>query len=304
MAGISFSVVEIATATPRMLMNLSNLVAIAIVALIPFSLEAVPVDPPVRVQGVAALTRVMRAAVPELRESGIEVQIGQDCGNSQAIAAVGTGEIDVALLGRILTAEDRASYPDREFEQQEIGAQAVVLLVSRLVWESGVHALKRAQVAALYSGHVESWKELGGLDRAPKFFEPAHGNGIWEMFASWLFGDLRKAPAVPWDVVKNGADAQSSVEFHSGAITVASARWADQRTAFPLALIDDSGTAIEPTIANITSGKYPLARPAFLAVSERPTGNKRKLLEFFRSEKGHAVVTANDLLPITALQKP
>jgi phosphate transport system substrate-binding protein len=285
-------------------MKLLSFVAIA--ACVSASTLALPsrADEPVRVQGVANLMRVVKAAVPQLHDLGIEIKFGEECGNGQAIAALGNSEIDVALLGRSLTAEDRASYPDKSFEEQQVGEQVVVLLVSRAIWESGVRALKRAQVAELYEGRVESWKQLGGANRSPKFFESAHGRGVWEIFASWLFGDLRKAPAVAWDVVADGAEAQNAVQFNSGGIAAASLRWADRREVFPLAIIDESGAAIEPTSANVAAGKYPLARPAFFAVGDKPAGNKRKLLEFFRSEQGQAIVAGNDLLPVTTLKQP
>ncbi len=253
---------------------------------------------PVRVQGVAALTRLLKGAALPLREQGIEIKVGEETSNTQAAAALGAGEIDLALLGRALTAEERASHPERRFEEFQVGAQTIVLLVSRQIWESGVRALTREQVAELYEGRATSWKQFGGEERAAKFFEPAHGQGVWEIFAAWLYGDIRKAPAVPWEIVADGREAQTAVQFHSGAISVAAARWADQRDVFPLAIIDDSGEAIEPTPANVAAGKYPLTRPAFVAVGDKPTGNKRKTIEFLRSEKGQAIVADNDLIPV------
>lgn len=255
-------------------------------------------------QGIAPVTHVLKAAAAPLREQGIELKIGNDCSNAQAAAALGAGEIDLALLSRVLTAEERASYPERRFEEYQIGTQTIVLLVSREIWESGVRAVKREQVAELYEGRVSTWKAFGGEDRSTKFFEPAHGQGVWEVFAAWLYGDVRKAPAVPWEVVADGREAQTAVQFHSGAISVAAERWADRRDVFALAIIDDSGEAIEPTPANVAAGKYPLARPAYVAVGSKPTGNKRKTIEFLRSEKGQAVVLENDFLPVDALKKP
>jgi phosphate transport system substrate-binding protein len=261
-------------------------------------------DPPVRVQGVATLSRVVKAALPELRQMGIEVKIGEDCGNAQALAALANDEIDLALLGRALTAEDRANYPEKPLDELKIGAQTIVILVSRTVWESGVKALKREQIAELYEGRVETWKHFGGEDRSAKFFEPAHGQGIWEMFAGWLYGDVRKAPAVTWSIVADGAEAQNAVQFFSGGASVAAARWADHREVFPLAIVDDAGVAIEPTPANVASGKYPLSRTTYIVTGDRPAGNRRKVIEFFRSEKGQAVVAGSDLLPVGAVSGP
>jgi len=254
-------------------------------------------DTPVRVQGIAAVSRVLKSAVPQLHEMGIEVKVLEECGNTQAIAALGNSEIDIALLGRLLTAEERATYPDRTFEETKIATQTVVVLVPRTVWESGVRALKREQVAALYEGKIERWKEFGGEERSAKFFEPQHGQGVWEIFVTWLYGDVRKAPAVRWEVIPNGLDAQNAVQFHSGGAAVAAPRWADRKEVFPLAIIDDSGKTVEATPENVASGRYPMSRPAYVAVGSKAAGERRKVLEFLMSEKGQALIANSDLVP-------
>ncbi len=255
-------------------------------------------------QGSPIVARVMTSAMPQLREKGIEIKISNEGSNSQAIAALGAGEIDVAMLTRALTVDESAAFPERQFEAHRIGTQVTALLVQRVVWESGVRALKRAQVGALYEGRLQNWKEVGGEDREVKFFEIAHGLGLWEMFANWVYGDVRKAPAVKWDVVENSADAATAVQFNSGAISVAALMRADRREVFPLALIDDAGVASEPTPANIAAGGYPLVRPAYVIFGDKPTGQKRKVLEFLLSEKGQEIVAASDLLPLAAVPKP
>lgn len=261
-------------------------------------------DSVVRVQGVGVLSRILKAAAPELQKMGIEIKVAEECSSTQAIAAVGADAIDLALLGRAMTVDERAAYPDKDFHQVQMGAQTIAVLVSREIWESGVKALSQQQVADLYEGKVDSWKQLGGEERTPKFFEAAHGNGVWEIFATWLYGDMKKAPAVPWEVVKDGAAAQNAVQFRSGAVSVAPLRWADRREVFPLGIIAESGEVIEPTPVNVAARKYPLSRPAIVVSGDRPTGAKRKTMEFLSSEKGQALIAENDLLPLAALKQP
>lgn len=277
---------------------LSAVASLGIVAL------PVRADPPVRVQGIASVSRVFKAAAADLRQMGIEIKIGEDCGNTQALAALGNGEIDLALLGRPLTGGDHANYPEKPIEELKIGTQTIAVLVSRPVWESGVRALSREQIVELYEGRAETWKQFGGETRSTKFFEPAHGHGIWETFVTWLYGDLRKAPAVSWEIVADGSQAQTAVEFSGGAASVAAVRWADHREVFPLAIVDDSGAAVEPTPANVAAGKYPMSRPAYVVFGRRPAGNRRKVLEYLQSEKGRAVIAASDLLPVAPAQEP
>jgi phosphate transport system substrate-binding protein len=259
---------------------------------------------PVRIRGVSALSRVLKAAGPQLREMGVEIKVGEDCNNAQALEALGNNQVDIALMGRHLTSEDRAAYPDKSFQETKIGTQTLALLVPRSTWESGVRALKKDQIMKLYEGKIGTWQELGGENRSTKFFEPAHGNGVWEIFVGWLYGDTRKAPAVRWEVVNSGAEAQNAVQFFSGATTVAAVRWADGKDVFPVAIINESGVAVEPTAANIAAGTYPLTRPVYAVVGLRPAANRRKVLEFLLSEKGRELVVNSDLLPVAPAPAP
>jgi len=259
-------------------------------------------DPPIRIQATPSLMALAKDLVRPMREQGIEIKVVEEAGNSQVIADLSGGVIDAALITRPLSIDERVSSPAHHFIETPVGVHAVAVVVSRPVWESGVRALKREQLIDAYESRVRSWKELGGEDRPLLFFEPAHDRGPWEIFANWLYGDIHKAPAVPWQIVADGADTQTTLQFASGAISVAELRWADHKDLFPLALIDDSGKRIEPTLANIATGVYPLTRPVILAFAKEPATQRRKLLEFLLSEKGQSLVAAHDFLAQSALK--
>jgi phosphate transport system substrate-binding protein len=259
---------------------------------------------PIRIQATPSLMPLAKDLVRPLRAEGIEIKVLEDAGNGQVIAGLGEGQIDAALITRPLNVDERYSFPARHFLEKSLGVQAVAVVVSRAVWDSGVHALKRGQIIDAYENRARNWKDLGGEDRPVLFFEPAHDRGPWEIFASWLYGDIHKAPAVAWQVVADGSDTQTTLQFASGAISVAGVHWADRKDVFPLALIDDSGKAIEPTAANIASGAYPLTRPVIIAFGNDPTTEKKKFLDFLLSEKGQSIVAAHDFLPQSALSAP
>lgn len=268
------------------------------------SVSPIRAEPAIRIQGSPVVSPVLKAAIPALHSVGIEIKVLEDVGSSQAAAAIGTGEIDVALISRSLTAEERAAFPERQLEEFQIGTQAVAFIVSRPVWESGVRALTREQVTNIYENRVQSWKQLGGEDRPIKFFDVAHGRGVWELFAGWLYGEARKAPAVKWEVVNEWADAKSSVYFNSGGASIVPLRWVDKKEVMALAISDESGSAIEPNPVEIGAGKYPLSRPVFVVFGDKPTRNNRKLLDFLMSENGQALVAGHDLLPLAAMKAP
>ena len=269
-----------------------------------FGVSPVRAEPAIRIAGSPVVSPVLKSAVPGLRGLGIEIKMFEDAGSSQVVAALATGEIEVALTTRSLTAEERAAFPERRMEEFQIGTQAVAFIVSRPVWESGVRALTREQATNLYEKRVQSWKELGGEDRPIKFFDVAHGRGVWEIFAGWLYGEARKAPAVKWEVVTEWADAKTSTYFNSGGASIVPLRYADGKEVMALAIADEGGSAIEPKPVEIGTGKYPLSRPVFVVFGDKPTRNHKKLLDFLLSEKGQALIAASDLLPLAAMKAP
>ena len=260
--------------------------------------------PALQLQCTPSLLPLAKDLVHPLQEKGIEIKLVQEAGNTQVASALGAGTIDVALLTRPLTIDERVSTPQLHFSETTIGMQAVAVVVSRLVWEGGVQALKREQILGLYENKVRNWKDVGGEDRPTQFFEPAHERGPWEIFANWLYGDVHKAPGVPWQVVADGPDTQSALQFASGGASIAALRWADRHDVFPLALIDDSGKTIEPTNANIANGSYPLMRPVIVVFPREPAAEKKKLLEFLLGEKGQRIVADHDYVPASAIKTP
>ena len=255
-----------------------------------------------KMQGSPVLAHVMVAAAPLLREQGIEIKVWVEGSSTLAAAVMGEGQVDFALMTRPLNAADRAHFPQREMKDFKIGMQAVALIVPRDVWESGVHALTKAQVLGIYEGTIKNWKEVGGADLPIKFFNSERGRGVWELFATWLYGETRKAPVGNFPITVDGEDARNTVNFTAGAVGMAQFNWIDSKTIYGLAIKEESGPAVEPTIANAVAGKYPLARPAIVAVGERPVGAKKKVIDFLLGPEGQEIVGKSDLIPLKDLK--
>jgi phosphate transport system substrate-binding protein len=279
-------------------MKFPGLLCFAILALLCSRVRA---DEAMTLQCTPSLLPLVKDLVKGAKELGLEVKVAQEAGNAVVAADLAGNAIDVALLTRSLTVDERVSNPGLHISETTIGTQVVAVVVARLVWESGIQALKRDQILGLYESKLRNWKDLGGEDRPAQFFEPAHDRGVWEIFASWLYGDIHKAPGVPWQIVADGPETQTALQFSSGAASVAALRWADKHDVFALGIIDDAGKAIEPTKANIVSGAYPLVRPVVVAFPRTPASDKRKFLEFMLGEKGQQIIAQHDYVPQSAL---
>lgn len=254
-----------------------------------------------KMEGSPVLAHVMFGAAPALRKQGIDIKVGVEGSSTVALVHMGDELVDFALTTRPLTGKDHANFPERELKEYRLGMQAIAFIVPADVWDSGVRAVSKAQFQAIYESKILSWKELGGADLPIKFFNFDKGKGLWELFVTWVYGEIRRAPLVTFPITIENRDASNTVQFTSGAMGVASIDSIDGKKIHGLAIKDESGALIEPTAANVASGKYPLARPVFIVVGETPVGGKKKVIDFLLSPAGQEIVAQSGLIPLKDL---
>lgn len=253
----------------------------------------------IRVNGSATFARAMQAAAPAIKEQvGVDLAFDVQGGSTVALYAIAEKAADLAMVTREVTPEDRAKFPSHRMFEVEVGVQALVPIVSRETWESGVKSIKRDDFVAIYEGDIRNWKQLGAEDRAVKFYNPTAGAGVWELFVTWLYGDVRKAPlGKKWEKATSFEMARDSVEFNRGSITIAPPHWADGKRVIAIPVIESDGTEIAPTSENFHSHKWPMTRPLILVTADKPTGELRKVVELMVREPGQKALIKADFLP-------
>ena len=245
----------------------------------------------VNVVGSAAVNIPVADAAQLLRaEMGMEIRINTNGGSDAGLSALGDGVAQIAMTTRPITAEDRANSPEVNFNQIYLGEQVVALGVSQDVWQGGVHGLRRSQLRAIYEGKITNWKQVGGADLPIVFFNAAEGRGVWELYIQWLYGDSKRAPLGRFPMMNSNAEARNSVEFTRGSMSLISPKMIDGKSIFALALEAEDGKGYYPVLANIISGKYPLMKPMFFVVNEKPTGGAKTLVDFMFDIRGRALM--------------
>lgn len=254
--------------------------------------------PPLRVNGSTTVNPVVTEAAEILRaEKGLMIQVDTQGGSSGGMAALGEGRAEMAMISRPLLDDDRAHYPKAHFQATRIGSDGVALVVSKDVWAGGVRALTQAQVQSLYEGKVKNWKEVGGPDRRVVFFNKEPGRGTWEVFAHWLYGDVKKAPLVSLPEVGANEEARSKVSGTPGSISQLSAAWADNQRIFAIGIRGDDGKVVMPTTAAVHDGTYPLSRPLQVVTDGAPQGAARTLIDLLVGPRGQALVKKHGYEP-------
>ena len=247
---------------------------------------------------VAEAAELLRA------EQKMEITVDTQGGSSGGISMLGDGQVDIGMSSKHVSKEDRAKFPKVAFKETPIGEDAVALIVSKDVWDGGIHSLTKQQVRDLYESKVTNWKQLGGPDRRIAFFNKEPGRGTWEVFAHWLYGDPKKTPQVSFPEVGGNEETRNKVSSTRGAVSQLSASWADGKEVFALGIKPepDSGEAVMPTAANIANHTYPMSRPLFVVTDGDPTGPAKTFIDFLLSSRGQELVRKHGYLSLDQLK--
>jgi phosphate transport system substrate-binding protein len=245
---------------------------------------------------VAEAAEILRA------EQKLDIQVDTQGGSAGGISMLGGGLVQLGMISKSLSDEDRAKYPRADFRSIQIGEDAVALIVSKDVWAGGVYALSKTQIQQIYEGKITNWKEVGGPAQRIAFFNKEPGRGTWEVFAHWLYGSPEAAPQGSFPEVGGNEETRNKVASTRGAMSQLSSSWADGQRVFALSLKLEDGTLVPPSEQNIANGKYPLSRPLFLITNGEPAGAAARLVEFMLGERGQGLVKKHGYLRLADLK--
>jgi len=223
---------------------------------------------------VAELADAYRAANPRAA-----TRIGSGLGTSARIAALAEGRIDIAMASHGV---DTASLRQRGIAVHEIARTAVVFAVNAGVEHSDV---TQAQVCDILSGRRTHWTD--DLPIAPLARPPDEVDAEVALAAIPCLRGLSLAPSVR--VVERPDDMAASIASTPGAFGITSMPHVLRSNGRIRALELDG---IAPSDTNVASGRYPMARSAFLLVRAPESPAVRAFLDYARSAEGIRVLRA------------
>lgn len=259
---------------------------------------------PLKINGSTTVNPPVAEAAEILRSrKGLQIQVDTQGGSSGGISTLGEGLVQLGMTSRAIRTEDRKKFPDCDFREIRIGEDAVALIVSRDVWESGVTSISKSEMKGIYEGSITNWNQLGGEDRKIAFFNKEPGRGTWEVFANWAYGDHHKSPQVSFPEVGGNEETRNKVSTTRGAISQLSSSWADNESVFALGIETETDETVFPTGANIVSRAYPMSRPLHLLTNGDPVGSAKVMIDFILGEEGQQLVRKHGYLALADLEE-
>jgi phosphate transport system substrate-binding protein len=227
-------------------------------------------------------------AALEAEDPGVRLRVLPSLGSTGAIDAVAEGALDVGVSGRPL----QGGEVERGLVVLQVARTPFVFAVGR---GAGVSGITTDELAAIYRGEKRTWP---GGQRIRLILRPATDvdTAILQGISPEVAAAVTAAQSRPGMLV-----AVTNTECHQilarspgsiGPTTLA------QLLTDPLPAPPLEWNGVAPTLPNLASGRYPLAKPVLLVIRSRPTPGVRRLLAFLASPRGRALLTELGALPV------
>ena len=155
-----------------------------------------------------------------------------------------------------------------------------------------IRSLTMSDIAAIYTGKITNWKQLGGDDAKIVVVSRDTNSGTYETFNELV---LKKAKIVKdAEYVGSNGQARTRVNTTKDAIAYVGLGFVDD-TVKPLSV-----EGILPNAKSITSGKYPIARPLFMFTNGYPKmgGDIFNFVTLHLTGEGREIISDLGYIPV------
>lgn len=244
----------------------------------------------INVGGSTTVLPVISNAAESFRKENPDIRIIVNAGGSGVgINQVGEGKLDIGMISRAITEQEKSKYPSINFNTISIGKDAVVPVVSSEIYNAGVTTLSLEQIGKIYSGEIDNWKELGGPDQEILCVDKETSRGTRHVFMNAIFGD-KEAPAPGADIVLgSNNEEQTALVQSNSAIGMLSNAWLNDDVK-GLSILMPNGDRIEPSLLNITNGSFPITRDLLIITNGTPAAKVKNFVDYILSDKGQKLV--------------
>ncbi len=214
-------------------------------------------------------------------------------GSSDAFRALLSDNAEIGMASRRIRPAEARQLRDAGAGNMIDPRQEHILAVDSLVVithpDNPIDSLTTIELAAIYSGQISNWSEVGGEDAPILVATRQDGSGTLAVFQDRIFGDSDVATPASAVVAADNTEMASLVNNDPNAIGFVG--YAFQRGAKPLTLVNECGLSMTPDAFSARTEEYALQRRLYLynrgdAVSE----DTQEFLNYALSESADGVI--------------
>ena len=224
-------------------------------------------------------------------------------GSGTGIAALLSNTCDIAELSRELKPEEIAMAKQKGFEPKQITVALDGLAV--VVHPANpISQLTMDQLAAIFSGSVRNWTEVGGSDLPIVVLSREVNSGTHVYFKEHVLRRGNKDSQVEFAanalMMPSSPAIADEVDQNPGAVGYYGMGYISAKEK-ALAIAKDANSAyVQPTIDNVISNAYPISRPLLMVTRGQPQGLVAEFLNFVLSPDGQKIVAKIDFVPVNS----
>ena len=216
-------------------------------------------------------------------------------GTGVGIVDVSEGRSDIAMASREVQLAERQRYetPSVKFMEYAVGFDAICLVVSPDIYDSGVTSLTKDEVKQIYTGDITNWEEVGGPEMEIFVIGRKPGSGTRDTFLEAIFGS--KESETPGVIIESAdsSEVKTAIQGSDNAIGYMGYSYVMRGDTRVVSL-----DGIAPTVENIKNGTYPIARKLYFVTLGEPTVGARAYIDYVLSQEGQQIAAENGFIPI------
>ncbi len=242
--------------------------------------------------GSSTVAPIVKSVIPEFEKVNPSVKVGYETlGSSTGIKQLIAGTLSLAGSSR-------------ELKQSELDKNCVPTVIALDGLSVGVNSsvnvsnLSLAQLAAIFSGEITNWKEVGGKDMKIELIERDETSGTYGSFNEIVLDSQGKEPTKNAIIAKENGEVATKIASTPGSIGYIGMAFNHIITNAGGKILTIDG--IEPTSENVINKTYPISRSLFVVTLGEPKENtvEKDFIDFLLSKKGQAIVEESEFISV------
>ena len=228
------------------------------------------------------------------KNPGVSIQVTGG-GSGTGLAALINGTTDVAEASRPMKDKEIANLKAKRGKDALELPVAVDGLAVYVHESNPVSELSLAQLKAIYTGAVKSWKEVGGKDERILLYSRENNSGTYVYFKEHVLEDADYYPTaqtLPGTAAVINAVAKDPRGIGYGGIAYG------KGIKHLRVKKDANSPGVEPSMENVLSAQYPISRHLYWYLAGPPAGDLLAFAQWVVSKEGQEVVEKVGYYPL------
>jgi phosphate transport system substrate-binding protein len=265
----------------------------------------------VSIAGSTTVLPVVAVAIKEYRalHPDREFVLGGG-GSGNGIKAAAAGAVQIGMSSRAL----KASETSAGLVPVPIGYDGIVLVVHA---RNPLEGVSSQQVAAIYTGAIANWKELGGADAPIKVISTNERHGTFDGFREHFHLEARPegqeggGKYLSFRTIGGQFGPVKALALDGNEAVLASMMTKPNAFAYTslgaaLRVLAAGNTPVKmlkldgrsPSVATVLDGTWPVIRPLLVLTLGSPQGEAKAFIDFLTSSEGQRIVERVGYIPL------